>query len=291
MAAPDAVELTVDAAWFIADAVGAGAFPWVLGITTPYHDHSERDAFRTAQTQELTELGVISGEPGRISPAVEEWVRVVCFPERWLELRCVRGGSGELLRGLVARRGDRTVVALRSAQLVTFTALPVTDPYGLVPILAAGLGSRDPARFAEFSLPARVGARADEQLRGGADLAGVLDYLGVPPSARPVVEAVFRGPRSYVEVVAGQRRDGVHTTTEVGIALVDTTQGRLVVSPAKASDGEWVSTFAPGTPFAIAVAVENLTATLPDGQWFPAAHLARDFSALGLNFQRREKNR
>lgn len=277
MAAPNAVELTVDAAWFIADAVGAGAFPWVLGITTPYQDHGERGAFQAAQTRELTELGVISG--GRISPAVQEWIRTVCFPERWLELRYVRGGSGELLRGLVARSADRTVVALRSGQLVTFTSLTVDDPYGLVPILAAGLGSRDPARFADFSLPARVGARADTQLRGGADLAGVLDYLGVPPSARPVVEAVFRGPRSYVEVVAGQRRDGSHATTEVGIALVDTTHGRLVVSPAKASDGEWISTFAPGTPFAVAVAVENLTATLPDGQWFPAAHLARDFSA------------
>lgn len=277
MAAPNAVELTVDAAWFIADAVGAGAFPWVLGITTPYQDHGERGAFQAAQTRELTELGVISG--GRISPAVQEWIRTVCFPERWLELRYVRGGSGELLRGLVARSADRTVVALRSGQLVTFTSLTVDDPYGLVPILAAGLGSRDPARFADFSLPARVGARADTQLRGGADLAGVLDYLGVPPSARPVVEAVFRGPRSYVEVVAGQRRDGTHATTEVGIALVDTTHGRLVVSPAKASDGEWISTFAPGTPFAVAVAVENLTATLPDGQWFPAAHLARDFSA------------
>jgi hypothetical protein len=279
MAAPNAVELTVDAAWFIADAVGAGAFPWVLGITTPYQDNSERGAFLAAQTRALTELGVISGEPGRVSPVVEEWVRVVCFPERWLELRCVRGQSDDLLRGIVARRGDRTVVALRSAQLVTFTAVAVADPYGLVPILAAGLGSRDPARFAEFSLPARVGARADAQLRGGADLAGVLDYLGVPPSARPVVEAVFRGPRSYVEVIAGRRRDGTHSTTEVGIALVDTTQGRLVVSPAKAPDGEWISTFAPGTPFAIALALENLTSTLPDGQWFPAAHLVRDFSA------------
>jgi hypothetical protein len=277
--APNAVELTVDAAWFIADAVGAGSFPWVLGITTPYQDHSERAEFQARQSRELTELGVISGELGRISSPVQDWIRVVCFPDRWLELRYVRGNSGELLRGIVARRGDRTVVALRSAQLVTFTAIAVDDPYGLVPILAAGLGNRDAARFAEFALPARVGARADAQLRGGADLAGVLDYLGVPESARPVVQAAFRGPRNYVEVVAGRRRDGAHATTEVGIAVVDTTEGRVVVRPEKAPDGEWVSTFAPGTPFAIALAVENLTATLPDGQWFPAAHLTRDFSA------------
>ncbi|WP_197382914.1 ESX secretion-associated protein EspG [Mycolicibacterium mengxianglii] len=280
MGAPNAVELTVEAAWFIADAVEAGAFPWVLGITTPYRDARARSTFVARQTAELTALGVISPS-GQISPAVAEWIRVVCFPDRWLELRYVRSGSDttELLRGIVARRGDRTVVALRNAQLVTFTALSVDDPYALVPILVAGLDNRAPARFAEFAMPARVGARADEQLRAGTDLAAVLDFLGVPTTARPVVRAVFNGPRSYVEVVAGQRRDGSHATSEVGIAVVDTTEGRVVVSPSRAADGEWVSTFAPGTAFAIALAAENLTATLPDGQWFPSTHLARDFTA------------
>lgn len=281
MAPPNAVELTADAAWFIADTVGAGAFPWVLGITPPYRDGSQRAAFVARQTEELTGLGVIAGEPGRISSAVADWIKVVCFPERWLELRYVRtgSGSGELLRGIVARRGGQTVVALRNAQLVTFTALTVDDPYALVPILAVGLGNRAPAQFAEFVLPARVGARADEQLRGGADLAGVLDFLGVPQSARAAVKAVFTGPCSYVEVVAGRNQDGSHSTTDVGIALVDTSEGRILVSPAKASDGEWISTYAPGNPFAIALAIENLAATLPDGQWFPSAHLARDFTA------------
>ncbi|MGB3483769.1 MAG: ESX secretion-associated protein EspG [Mycobacterium sp.] len=281
MAAPDAVELTVDGAWYIADAVGAGSFPWVLGITTPYRDARQRDGFVTAQREELRRLNVITGASGQISAAVSEWIRVVCFPDRWLELRYVRAGSGdgELLRGIVARRGDRTVVALRNAQLVTFTSLTVDDPYDLVPIVAVGLGDRPAARFDEFSIPARVGARADDQLRAGADLSGVLEYLGVPEAARPVVRSVFDRPAEYVEVVAGQRRDGTHRTSEVGVALVDTEEGRVLVSPSKAPDGEWISTFAPGTSFAVAVAVDNLTATLPDGQWFPSAHLVRDFSS------------
>lgn len=280
MGTPNAVELTVDGAWFIADAVGAGAFPWVLGITTPYQDGAQRAHFVARQAEELASLGVISRETGQVAPEVADWIRVVCFPDRWLELRYVRSGpgGGVTLRGFVARRGDTTVVAFRNAQLVTFTAMAVDDPYGLVPILAAGLGNREPAQFDEFSLPARVGARADEQLRAGADLPGVLDYLGVPASARPVVQAVFGGPSSYVEVVAGSRRAGSQATSEVGIALVDTAEGRILVSPSKASDGEWVSTFGPGTPFATALAVQNLTANLPEGQWFPSAQLVRDFS-------------
>lgn len=291
-AEPNAVELTVDNAWFIAETVGAGSFPWVLAITSPYGDAAQRDAFFERQRADLTQMGLVS-EGGVVNPTVAEWVRAVCFPERWLDLRYVgptisigeAGGTGELLRGVVAQHTagnggpTETVVALRSAQLITFTAMDIDDPRALVPVLGVGLAQRAPARFDGFSLPTRVGARADERLRSGAPLSEVLGYLGIPQSARPVVQAVFNGPRSYVEIVAGCHRDGRHATTEVGMSIVDTEAGRVLVSPSRAFDGEWVSTFAPGTPFAIAVAIEQLTALLPDAGWFAGHRLARDFSA------------
>jgi EspG family len=282
---PNAVELTVDQGWFIAETIGAGSFPWVLAITAPYHDAAQRDAFLQRQKAELSGMGLLS-EQGAVSPVVADWIKVVCFPDRWLDLRCLgptsADGAGELLRGVVAQRSDttgKTVVALRSAQLITFTAMDIDDPRALVPVLTVGLAQRAPARFEEFSMPARVGARADERLRSGASLGEVLDYLGLPESARPVVESVFAGPRSYVEIVAGCHRDGQHATSEVGMSIVDTAAGRILVSPSRAFDGEWISTFSPGTPFAIAVAIEALTAGLPDGQWFPGQRLSRDFSA------------
>ncbi|CAM3250906.1 ESX secretion-associated protein EspG [Mycobacterium intermedium] len=286
---PNAVELTVDNAWFIAETVGAGSFPWVLAITSPYRDSAERNAFIDRQKGELTRMGLLSPE-GAINPVVADWIKLVCFPDRWLDMRfigpAVAGEPGEMLRGIVAQRVGKTVsqavpqtvVALRSAQLITFTAMDIDDARALVPVLGVGLQHRPPARFDEFSMPTRVGARADERLRAGAPLAEVLDYLGIPASARPVVEAVFSGPRSYVEIVAGCNRDGQHTTTEVGLSLVDTTAGRVLVSPSRAFDGEWVSTFSPGTPFATAVAIEHLTACLPDGEWFPGHRLSRDFT-------------
>jgi hypothetical protein len=281
-AEPNAVELTVEQAWCIAETVGAGTFPWVLAITTPYYDAAQRGAFMDRQTAELKQMGLMSPH-GVVNPAVADWIRVVCFPERWLDLRyvgrSVATGSDEMLRGIVARCDERTVVALRNAQLVTFTSMKIDDPRALVPVIAVGLAQRPPARFDEFSLPARVGARADERLRGGAPLTEVLDYLGIPESARPVVESVFTGPRNYVEVIAGCRRDGQHTTTEVGMSVVDTTAGRVLVSPSRAFDGEWVSTFRPGTPFAIAVAIEQLMSELPDGHWFPGLRLSRDFTS------------
>ena len=288
---PNAVELTVDHAWFIAETIGAGSFPWVLAITSPYCDAAQQNAFRERQRADLIRMGLLSDD-GEINPAVADWIKAVCFPDRWLDLRYLgpssATGAGELLRGIVAQRGAehgktvKTIVALRSAQLITFTTIDVDDPRALVPVLCVGLAQRPPARFDEFSMPTRVGARADERLRGGTPLSEVLDYLGIPASARPVVESVFSGPRSYVEIVAGCHRDGQHATTEVGMSIVDTAAGRVLVSPSRAFDGEWVSTFSPGTPFAIAIAIEQLTANLPDGQWFSSQRLARDFSAQAM---------
>ncbi|MGE2816773.1 ESX secretion-associated protein EspG [Mycobacterium heidelbergense] len=287
---PNAVELTVDHAWFIAESIGAGSFPWVLAITAPYRDAAQRDAFLERQRSDLTRMGLVTDDgskTGIVNPAVADWIRAVCFPDRWLDLRYIgpgaATGTGELLRGIVAQRAGatptKTIVALRSAQLITFTAMDIDDPRALVPVLGVGLAQKPPARFEEFSMPARVGARADERLRSGAPLAEVLDYLGIPGSARRMVESVFSGPRSYVEIVAGCRRDGQHATTDVGMSIVDTAEGRVLVSPSRAFDDEWVSTFSPGTPFAIACAVEQLIAQLPDGQWFPGQRLSRDFSA------------
>ena len=283
-AQPNAVELTVEQAWFIAETIGAGTFPWVLAITMPYTDVGERGAFLARQAAELTRMGLMS-EGGAVNPAVADWIRQVCFPDRWLDLRYVgsgeASGADEMLRGIIARRGEetrKTVVALRNAQLVTFTAMDINDARALVPVLGVGLAQRPPARFDEFALPARVGVRADERLRNGASLAEVVEYLGIPESARPVVESVFTGPRSYVEIVAGCRHDGQHATTEVGMSIVDTTAGRVLVTPSRAFDGEWISTFQPGTAFAIGVAVEQLTAQLADGDWFPGKRLSRDFT-------------
>lgn len=271
----NAVELSAEQAWFIADTVSAGSFPWVLAITPACHEAAAKSAFEAERAAELKELGVMSDD-GVVNPAVRQWITTTCRARRWLELRFV-SGSGNLLRGFVGRRGDSTVVALRNGALATFTALAVDHPQALVPILTAGLSGRAPARFEEFTIPTRLGARADEQLRSGAALADVVDFLGIPQTARPVVEAAFAADRTYVEIVAGDHRDGHRVSTEVGVSIVDTSAGRVLVAPAKAFDGEVLSTFRAGTPLAIATAIERLTGTLPDGPWFPRSHLTRDF--------------
>ena len=278
--AANAVELTAEQAWFVADACSAGSFPWVLAITPPYSDHAQRTAVATRLSAELVEIGVMTAD-GVIDAGVRQWVRATCRARRWLELRFV-SRPGSMLRGQVARRSEQTdehTVALRSGGLVTLTTLDIGHPQALVPILTAGLSGRSPASFEEFIIPARTGARADEQLRNGAALDDIIEFLGIPATARAVVEAAYSADRSYVEIVAGDHRDGHRVSTDVGVSIVDTREGRVLVSPSKASDGEWVSTFTPGTPLAIATAIERLTATLPDGPWFPQQQLTRDFGS------------
>jgi hypothetical protein len=275
----NAVELTVEQAWFVADALGAGAIPWVLAITPPYGDSAARAPFEAGQRAALTDMGVMTDDH-RVDPAVAQWITTTCRARRWLELRFV-SGSGRMLRGLVARQRGRTdgqtIVALRNGGLVTFTELAIDHPEALVPVLTAGLSGRAPAQFVEFAIPARIGAKADERLRQGAELAEIVDFLGIPPASRHVVAAAYAPGRSYVEIVAGDHRDGHRVSTDVGVSVVDTAAGRILVSPTKAFDGEWVSTFTSGTPLAIATAVERLTAALPDGPWFPHSPLTRDF--------------
>lgn len=271
------VELTVENAWFIAERIGAGTLPWVLAITPPYCDFADRAAFGSEQVAQLTRLGVMVD--GQINSSVQQWIHTICHPQRWLELRYVesQGPSADMMRGVAARResdpGADTVVALRNAQFVTFSPITINDPHGLAGIVTAGMPARCKARFEEFTLPVRVGERADKALRDGADLAAVMEYLGIPESARGVVRAAIEGPRRYVEVVAGQRSEVRTHTTEVGIAVLDTDIGRVLVSPTRGFDDEWVSTFAPGETSAIALALEHLTAELPDGRWFPEARL------------------
>ena len=110
-------------------------------------------------------------------------------PSQWLELRFV-AGRGAMLRGIIARNSSGTVVALRNAELLTFTAMDIDHPQALVPVLSAGLSGQSPARFEEFSLPARAGAKADERMRDGR--------LGARPAGlpgNPVVRASGGGGR------------------------------------------------------------------------------------------------
>ncbi|PRC51023.1 ESX secretion-associated protein EspG, partial [Mycobacterium sp. ITM-2017-0098] len=90
---------------------------WVLAITPPYSDHSQRESFEKDQAERLGRLGILTADRV-VDPAVAQWIRMVCRPTQWLELRFV-GDRGAMLRGIIARNATGTIVALRTGGLVT----------------------------------------------------------------------------------------------------------------------------------------------------------------------------
>jgi hypothetical protein len=265
----EAVEITAEQAWFLADYLRAGTYPWKLAITMPYADFGQRDSFNQRCTDDLTATEILDDQ-GYVRPTVAECIRVVCRPRQWLEWLSMVDEE-QVLRGVLARtEPPDAVVALRYAQMVTFTPLQVVYTGSVVPIITTGLADQPPARFDEFVLPMDTGKAIDERVARGADMIEALTELGVPERAAQIMGIARTGKHTNVEITAHEATNGAHHQSDVCINLINTEVGRILVSPPAGEPrvgGE--SVFAPADPFAVAMAVRDLTNRLPSGTWFP----------------------
>lgn len=272
----NAVEVTAEQAWFLAEHLHAGAFPWKLAITAPYYDPADAEAYNSRMHDELSTPAAGSRAPiidehNQIHPAVAAAVRTVCRAEQTLEwltiLDADRIGRGVLARG--TNRHD-AVVALRYAQMITLTPMQLDYTEALVPIVTAGLPDQPPAQFDEFTLSMDAGVALDKKAAGGADVVALLTEMDVPESDARIMDLVLQGDRQYVEITAHEGINGARHQTDVSVNVYTTDVGRILVSPPAGeprAGGE--SVFAPADGFAIAVALRDLTARLPSGVWFP----------------------
>ncbi len=264
-----AVEVTADQAFYLADRLRAGSYPWRLAITSPYIDPAEMEAFNARCAEQLADSGVLDGQ-GRVHPAVADMVRAVCRAHQWLEWLTVIDAD-RILRGVLARTsssGPSAVVALRYAHLVTFTAMQIDHSEGVVPIVTAGLEDQRPASFTEFAIPMDLGVRVDKRIAAGAEVSAVLADLDIPERAAEVMELALDGQRSFVEITAHDVVEGAPHSTDVSVSVINSAAGRILVSPGDEPRHGGDSTFGPGDSFAIAVALRDLTARLPSRSWF-----------------------
>src|ERR1700739_3005675 len=92
-AQPNAVELTVEQAWFIAETIGAGTFPWVLAITMPYTAAGERGAFMAPRGADAAPAGWPNGS-GRCASRTAGWICDTWDPAKRSEpTSCCAGSS------------------------------------------------------------------------------------------------------------------------------------------------------------------------------------------------------
>lgn len=266
----EALEITAAQAWFLADYLNAGSFPWKLAITAPYFDPSEHDTFYEKSVAELTESGVLDSSLN-VEPAAAHSIRTVCRASQWLEWLTM-AGADQTMRGVLARASDSAaVVALRYAQMITFTPLQLTHSEAVVPIITAGLPTDAlPAQFNEFELPMDIGKAIDARIGRGADIVETLTDLGIPEREADIMEIARTGDRITVELTAHQATNGSRHQTDVSVNIISTEVGLILVSPVPGQPREGgTSVFAPGEPFAIAMAIRDLTNRLPSGTWFP----------------------
>lgn len=269
----EAVEITAHQAWFLAEHLHAGSFPWKLAITAPYFDPSERDAFNTKTQAELAASGVLDAG-GNVKPSVAQSIRTICHASQWLEWLTLDSTDNErVLRGVLARSSDSdAIVALRYAQMVTFTPLQLAHSEAVVPIITAGLpDDARPARFSEFELSMDVGKSIDARVARGADIVDTLTDLGVPEREADIMAIARSGDRINVELTAHQATNGSRHETDVSVNIISTQVGLILASPVPGQPRQGGTTvWAPAEPFAIAMAVRDLTCRLPSGTWFPA---------------------
>jgi hypothetical protein len=265
-----AAEVTAHQAWFLADHLRAGSYPWSLAITAPYTDPGERAAFNEQTRAELAETGIID-DRGDVAPAVAHAVKIACQPRQWLQWLTIID-QDQILRGVLARTSPpEAVVVLRYAQMVTLTPLQLADSESIVPIITAGLPDDAlPARFEEFSLPMDIGKAIDDRIGRGADIVETLTDLGVPEREAEIMELARTGERITVELTAHEATNGARHSTDVSVNVISTEVGSILVSPPAGEPREGGSSvFAPAESFAVAMAVRDLTDRLPSGTWFP----------------------
>ena len=127
-------------------------------LAHPVADSTEdRAEFEAGQRERLTAMGVLDAD-GVVDASVAGWIRAVCRPAQWLELRFV-AQDGSMLRGLVARNGTETVVALRRAYRTVFrSGRPRQE--ALAAARAEGEGVAEVERFLRFIESSKRGVAA-----------------------------------------------------------------------------------------------------------------------------------
>ncbi|SIJ22137.1 putative DNA-binding protein [Mycobacteroides abscessus subsp. abscessus] len=283
MTSPNALEVTAFEAWFLSDYLHAGEYPWSLAITAPYFDPAQRDSFNSLCLESLSspdrEYPVIDSH-GEVIPEVAAWVRSACYRRQWLEWKTYSSRDENLMLRSVAARVDHdpnhVVVVQRNAQMVTFTYMDVPYTEALVPIVTCGLQDQNPAWFDEFEIPMDIGVEMDQRISKGANIVDSLLELdlGIDEQAAQVMELAWLGERMTVELTAHDAIDGAHHDTDVSVNITNTEIGRVLAAtpPGERREGG-KSVFSPAEPFAIAVAIRDLTARLPSGPWFPNENL------------------
>lgn len=258
-----AVTLTVDAALYLARATVGDilCLPVVLALLPTVLTAEDQQRVDDVVVDTLEASGVLVG--GRVHPQVAEWVSLLCAADRELTILSVAGDAA--LRMVVARSGNRHVVASRCGDDVVLQDLVVSDPFDVADLASVVCAVTGPPPPTQGIVP--VVGEAGELT---ADHVQTLLEAGATASdARRIVAVAAAAPRSITEVQVIERGRGYRAGRDHELRIVDTEVGRLMIAPSmqpEESSTLW-ATIGEAEPERIAGAVEDLIAMLPSQRW------------------------
>ncbi|MET9286807.1 ESX secretion-associated protein EspG [Nocardia beijingensis] len=271
---PVAIDLNVDAALLLKELVGIDSYPPVLALLPNVYRLEDRERVHAVVARQLTEAGIIDGE--RVHPAVEHWLRCLDRPDMELAARIMDTGlDGQpraMLRFSLVRGGDTHVLALRCDDDVVIQTMfqDGQNLNNLTAALAAALGPAEALRFTPMTTTVEqlgeVPSDPDERRQA-------LLELGAQPHTAAVLSRALTEVARRAEILVIEHRDGSQAQPEVSVSVLDTTSGRLIVTPSRAMDGEIWSTFAPGDDAALRSGIGALIDLLPGRSWFDTSRV------------------
>ncbi len=253
-----AVEVTIDGMLVIADRLHLVDFPISLGIRPNIPQLDLREIVWDQVGRDLTAQGVLNayGDP---HPEVAAMVDTLSRPDRLLEGRWWRRDrGGNMVRFVVARKGERHVVAARDGEMLVLQR--VAPQVGLAAMVTAVLGTAPPADVEPLTgIASKLAA---------CKTANQIEKYGIAPASARIYADMIGDPASWVEITATERHPGgTETRADVGAGVLDSTHGRIVSIPRRVS-GELYGSFLPGTPANLQRALDGLVSFLPAGAWF-----------------------
>ncbi|MFE4459538.1 ESX secretion-associated protein EspG [Nocardia tengchongensis] len=267
---PLALDLNVDAALLLRELTEIDAYPAVLALMPNIFRGEDRERVRAVLTPQLAAIGVVD-DHDQVHPVVRAWLQCLDRPDIELAARVIdfddAGKPAAMLRFSLTRRGPMHVLALRNDDHVVIQPV-FTDGERLDPMaaaIAAVLGVARTAAFDPLTAASEdfsaVPAEPEQRRRA-------LFALGASSHTAAVLTRALDGIVRRAEVVMIEHTDGVSTTPELCLSVLDTVEGRLVVVPATALDGQTRSTYLPGDEAALRAGVRALVELLPGGSWF-----------------------
>ncbi|MEC3920217.1 ESX secretion-associated protein EspG [Nocardia sp. CDC160] len=266
---PVAVELNVDAALLLRRLVGIDSYPLVLALMPNVFLVEDQERVDTVVSEQLTRIGVL--DDGIVHPTIERWLRCLYRPDVEMDARIVDTGPDArpdaMLRLALVRCGEDHVLALRSGDEVVIQSVhqQMNQLDAICAVLKAALGSCPPARFEPMTATLEQFTVVPE---GRVERRSALMELGATPRTARVLSQALDETTRRAEVVMIEHHDGATESPELGLVVLDTNLGRIVVIPRRGIDGQIWSTYTPGDDSAMRAGAEGLIELLPARSWF-----------------------